>query len=48
MGSLLRRNDPHRNRVLLSELLREPQRIFQIAIQIGLIAFEREINNIIN
>ena len=48
MGSLLRRNDPHRNRVLLSELLREPQRIFQIAIQIGLIAFEREINKIIN
>ena len=47
MGSLLRRNDPHRNRVLLSELLREPQRIFQIAIQIGLIAFEREINKII-
>ena len=35
MGSLLRQHDPHRRRLLLSEVLKEPQRVFQLAVQIA-------------
>ena len=35
MGNLLRQHDPHRRRLLLSEVLKEPQRVFQLAVQIA-------------
>jgi len=47
MGNVLRKNDPHRNRLLLSEILREPQRVFQVSIQIALIAYDKVIEKII-
>ena len=37
MGNSLRRYDPHRSRVLLSEALRRPQRSFQLLLQAALL-----------
>lgn len=46
MGDLLREFDPHRGRILLSENLKESQRLFQIAAQLGLIAYRGVIDKI--
>ena len=43
MGDLLRLHDMHRSQLLLSELLEEPQRVFQLASQIAFIGFHDEI-----
>lgn len=48
MGNLFREFDPHRSRLLLSENLQEPQRIFQVAAQIGLIGYRDVIDQIVN
>jgi len=37
MGSTVRRHDPHRGRVLLSEMLPPASRVFQLAAQIGIL-----------
>jgi len=47
MGALLREFDMHRSRLLLSESLQEPQRLFQLAAQIALIAFDDAISTVI-
>lgn len=48
MGNLLREFDPHRSRLLLSESLQEPQRLFQIAAQIALIGYRDVIDSVID
>lgn len=48
MGNLFREFDPHRSRLLLSENLQEPQRIFQVAAQIALIGYRDIIDQVIN
>jgi predicted transcriptional regulator/DNA-binding XRE family transcriptional regulator len=47
MGYSLRRYDPHRGRVLLSEALRRPQRIFQLLLQAAFSTQDDLINKII-
>ena len=47
MGNLLREFDPHRRRLLLSESLQEPQRLFQIAAQIALLGYNDVIKQVI-
>ena len=47
MGGLLREFDPHRGRLLLSESLREPQRLFQTAVQIGLSGYRQQIDEVV-
>ena len=47
MVDVYSRNDPHRNRILLSESLRHSERVFQVSSQIALIEFHEEINKII-
>lgn len=47
MGNSLRRYDPHRGRVLLSEALRRPQRIFQLLLQLAFSTQEDVINGMI-
>lgn len=46
MGNLLREFDLHRGRILLSENLKESQRLFQVAAQLGLIAYRDVIDKI--
>lgn len=46
MGNLLREFDLHRGRILLSENLKESQKLFQIAAQLGLIAYRDVIDEI--
>ena len=48
MGHLFREFDPHRSRLLLSENLQEPQRLFQVAAQIALVGYRDVIDKIIN
>ena len=47
MGNILREFDRHRSQLLLSESLKEPQRLFQIAAQIGLLGYRDVIDNIV-
>jgi len=48
MGHLLRHHDLHRSQLLLSELLEEPQRSFQLASQIALLGYRKDIQEIID
>lgn len=48
MGNSLRRYDPHRSRVLLSEALRRPQRIFQLLLQAAFSTQDDVISAMIN
>ena len=47
MGNSLRRYDPHRSRVLLSEALRRPQRSFQLLLQAALLIENDLINQLV-
>ena len=47
MGNSLRRYDPHRSRVLLSEALRRPQRSFQLLLQAALLVENDLINQLV-
>ena len=46
MGNLLRDFNQHRKQLLLSESLKEPQRLFQVAAQIGLLGYSDAIGNV--
>ena len=46
MGNLLRDFNQHRKQLLLSESLKESQRLFQVAAQIGLLGYSDSVNNI--
>jgi len=48
MGNLFREFDPHRSRLLLSENLQEPQRLFQTAAQIALVGYRDVIDGVIS
>ena len=48
MGPFLRQNDLHRKRLLLSEALWEPQRVFQLCFQIALIGKEQLIESFLD
>jgi predicted transcriptional regulator/DNA-binding XRE family transcriptional regulator len=48
MGQSLRRYDPHRRRILLSEALRRPQRVFQLLLQAGISTQSGVIDSIID
>ena len=48
MEHSLRRYDPHRNRVLLSEALRRPQRAFQLLLQAALLTQEKVIGQLVD
>lgn len=48
MGSVLREFDMHRGRLLLSESLKEPQRIFQIITQIAQLGFRDVVDKVID
>jgi predicted transcriptional regulator/DNA-binding XRE family transcriptional regulator len=47
MGSTIRRHDPHRHRVLLSEMLPPASRAFQLAAQIGILECRAELDAIL-
>ena len=47
MGTVLRQHDFHRNRLLLSEILKEHQKLFQIAMQTALILHDKLINDLV-
>ena len=47
MGRVLRQHDFHRSRLLLSELLKDHQRIFQLGTQIALIGHDRLLTNLV-
>ena len=47
MGTNLRQYDVHRSRVLLSEALRRPQRIFQLLLQIAILTQKEAIDNLV-
>ena len=48
MGNMLRHHDFHRSQLMLSEILEEPQRLFQLASQIALIGHQDTIQAIID
>ncbi|MGC6517279.1 MAG: helix-turn-helix domain-containing protein [Candidatus Puniceispirillaceae bacterium] len=47
MGHYVRHLDMHRQQLLLSEILEDSQRVFQLASQLALIAYQRDITTII-
>lgn len=47
MGQLLRHHDFHRNRLLLSEVLKDHQKLFQIAMQTALIMHDKLISDLV-
>ena len=47
MGTLLRQHDFHRNRLLLSETLKDHQKLFQISMQTALLMHEKLISGIV-
>ena len=48
MGHLLRHHDMHRGQIMLSEILEDPQRVFQLASQLALIGYHAQITEIID
>jgi len=47
MGHLLRHHDMHRGQIMLSEILEDPQRVFQLASQLALIGYQSQIAEIV-
>ena len=48
MGHLLRHHDMHRGQIMLSEILEDSQRVFQLASQLALISYQPQITQIID